>query len=71
MPAIEEFQAECFDSGVYYIMIDGPGINQIRKNPHYRARSRAQDDAEWRQERAMQAGMGLGIEAYNDELGYG
>jgi hypothetical protein len=27
------------------------------------------DDAE-RRERAMQAGMGLGIDAYNDEMGY-
>lgn len=27
-------------------------------------------DEEWRRERAMQAGMGLGVDAYNDEMGY-
>jgi len=28
------------------------------------------DDAEWRRERAMQAGMMGGCEAYNDEMGF-
>lgn len=36
-----------------------------------RNRKRRTLDAEWQRERAMQAGMGLGIEAYNDEMGYG
>lgn len=71
VPAIEAFQEECFDSSIAYVMIDGPGINQIRKNPHHKPSRRDADDAEWRSERAMQAGMGLGVEAYNDEMGYG
>jgi len=69
--AIEAFQAECFESGIAYIELDGPGIHQLRQNPHHRPRRRDADDAEWRSERAMQAGMGLGVEAYNDELGCG
>lgn len=69
VPAIEAFQAECFEEGIAFVMIDGPGIHQVRKNPHHTPRRRDADDAEWQHERAMQAGMGLGVEAYNDELG--
>ncbi len=68
--AIDAFQAECFDSGVAYIELDGPDIHQIRPNPHHKPRSREREDAADRSERAMQAGMGLGVEAYNDEMGY-
>ncbi len=28
-------------------------------------------DREWQRENAMQLGMGLGVEAYNDAMGYG
>lgn len=28
-------------------------------------------DREWQREQAMQAGMGLGVEAYNDAMGWG
>lgn len=28
------------------------------------------DDDEWRREQAMQAGMGMGVDAYNDMMGY-
>lgn len=31
----------------------------------------AAEEAEWRRERARMAGMGMGIEAYNDHMGYG
>ncbi len=27
-------------------------------------------DREWKREQAMQAGMGMGVDAYNDEMGY-
>jgi hypothetical protein len=64
---------------IQYIEIDGPvGSNhyELILNPHYDAkrvrRERAADDADWRRERAIQAGMGmgLGVEAYNEEMGY-
>jgi len=71
VPAIEAFQAECFEEGIACVMIDGPGIRQIRQNPHHTPRRRDADDTEWQRERAMQAGMGLGVEAYNDEMGCG
>lgn len=32
--------------------------------------ARDDDDDDWRRERAMQAGMGLGCAAYNDHMGY-
>jgi hypothetical protein len=67
--AVEAFQSECFEQGIAYVELDGPGVHQIRKNPHHQARKRDLYDAEWRSERAMQAGMGLGVEAYNDEIG--
>lgn len=35
---------------------------------HYRACKKAEDDA-WRREMAMEAGMGLGVGAYNDMMG--
>ncbi len=71
-PAMEAFHAECFGSAIAYIMIHGPGVHQIRQNPHHhKPRKHAQSDADWQSEIAMQAGMGLGVEAYNDELGSG
>ncbi len=68
--ALECFREEHFDSGVAYIELDGPDIHQLRKNPHHKPRSREREDAADRSERVMQAGMGLGVEAYNDEMGY-
>ena len=44
------------------------GIERVRVNPiHVKSED---DDNEARRERAMQAGMGLGIQAYNEEMGY-
>jgi len=58
--------------GTAYIMIDGPDVNEVRKNPHFKARSRkSADDAEWRREQAMEAGMLHGCDAYNDVLEQG
>lgn len=55
--------------GTAWLEVDGPDLHATRKNPAYRP-SRDEDDGEWRRERAMQAGMGLGVQAYNDEMGY-
>jgi hypothetical protein len=54
-----------------YIMLDGPDVNEIRKNPHFKARSRKADDDAWRREQAMEAGMLHGCDAYNDVLEQG
>lgn len=35
------------------------------------SRPKRDDCSDWRLEQAMQAGMGLGVEAYNDAMGYG
>ena len=56
---------------------NGPG-NYIdladRPNPGYDAkrceREQSRDDAMWRSEFAMQQGMGLGFDAYNDAMGW-
>lgn len=50
-----------------YIEIDGPDHYSVRKNPNYVARN---DDNEWRNEIAHQAGMMGGVDAYNDAMGY-
>lgn len=67
-----------FDAVYYanwmYIQLDGPDIHLIAKNPQYSAkrarREMAECDAEWRSERAMQAGMAFGCDGYNDEMGW-
>jgi hypothetical protein len=69
------FSAPVTDPYVAFVELLGPsGLRKVRANPAYDAafvaRERAPDDAEWRQERAMQAGMGLGIDAYNEAMGY-
>jgi hypothetical protein len=58
------------EQGELWIQLDGPDIHQDRKlkdadpdyNPH--------DMSDWHDEMAMQAGMGLGVAAYNDAKGY-
>jgi hypothetical protein len=53
---------------VAWVELDGPGIHRERENPAYVATP--DDDSADRAEFAMQAGMGLGIQAYNDAMGY-
>lgn len=61
-----------------YIEIDGPDINEVRMRDGFdraaydrqAAREKAADDRAWRREQAMEAGMGLGIEAFNEAMGY-
>ena len=57
-----------------YVMIDGPETHELTQNPdrpscERRRRELARSDREWQRERAMEAGMLHGIEAYNDEMG--
>ncbi len=57
------------DCGTAYIVLDGPDIHLVAKNPKFKP-SKDDGDAEWKKEIAMEAGMLHGIEAYNDEMGY-
>jgi hypothetical protein len=72
--AMEKFQAEA-GYRVAYVELVGPNKHFIRKNEAFDPRRCAADaqreQMEWRREVAMQAGMGLGCEAYNDEMGWG
>lgn len=57
------------------VMIDGPDTHEVTQNPDRpscdrRRRELAQSDAEWQRERAMEAGMLHGVDAYNDEMGW-
>lgn len=65
----------CGPDGAWeYIMIDGPETHEVAQNPDRHACDRYrrdQVDAGWCRERAMEAGMLHGIEAYNDEMGMG
>ena len=62
------------DDDFAFVVVDGPDVHLVAKNPRYnakRARREARDaDVEWRNERAMQAGMAFGCDGYNDEMGY-
>lgn len=60
---------------VAFIELKGPdGLRRVRANTAFDAnrvaRERARDDAAWRHEQAMEAGMLHGVEAYNEAMGY-
>lgn len=62
--------------GVTHVQIDGPDVHEVRQivsNAEIvrRKRQDARSDEQWLREIAMQAGMGLGVDAYNDEMGWG
>ena len=42
---------------------------EVPKKPRA-VKAKKKDDADWRREMAMEAGMGLGLEAYNDAMGW-
>ena len=42
----------------------------VRKNPDYNPKASDEADENWRREIAMEAGMGLGCDAYNNAMGY-
>jgi hypothetical protein len=57
-----------------WIVVDGPDVSEERPNPDYDAAwveaERLRDDAAWRHEIAMEAGMLGGCDAYNDAMGF-
>lgn len=58
---------------VPYILLDGPGVHEVTTRTHALKRlqrEREADERAARSEMAMQCGMGMGIHAYNDAMGY-
>ena len=59
----------------WIIVMDADGnIVREKRNPSFKKpspRRAAEEDEEWRREIATQAGMAFGVEAYNEEMGYG
>lgn len=57
-----------------YILLDGPnGLHEItcRTDVLKRVQRKQEDDNRaWQREIAMEAGMGMGVHAYNDAMGY-
>lgn len=62
------FDEAYHSSGTAFVMLDGPGVNEVRANPGYRPRRR--NDREWEREIATQAGMMGGCVGYNEAMGY-
>lgn len=50
----------------HWVVIEGPGWFEEARIPG----QRLDDDSAWDREQAMQMGMGLGIDAYNDAMGW-
>ena len=61
------YQENVPDRDTAWIVLDGPGVHEERRNPDYRPAPDDRDD--WLRETAMQLGMGLGVQAYNDARG--
>lgn len=76
--AVAAFKVDPDDYTVSHIEIDGlteeeltsHSIGRVRLNKNFKQTKSSHSDDEWRREQAMQAGMGLGIDAYNEEMGY-
>jgi len=61
------------DLDVPYILLDGPNVHEVTERTEAvkrLQRERAEDDRAARHENAMQCGMGMGVHAYNDAMGY-
>ena len=64
-----------FDMGYFsdvpFVELDGPGgVYEVKQRPGVKLRAKRDHDADWKRERAMQAGMAFGCQGYNDEMGY-
>lgn len=73
-----EFPAVYFrggDGSELWVELDGPDVHYERclrqADPALQRRVAEREACQWRNERAMQAGMGMGVQAYNDAMGYG
>lgn len=66
-------QLQSGDTTVVCFILCGPGLRTIHPNPTFNKaqaqREKAADDAAWRHEVSMEAGMLHGIQAYNDAMG--
>lgn len=61
------FAPRHFKTSTAYFLLKGPGTREVIKNQYYKT---SKDDYSYeRREYAMQQGMGLGIQAYNEACG--
>lgn len=73
-PDVSSLAKACGPRGSWeYVEIHGPDTYEVTQNPDRKAceRRRRDDrefDREWKRERAMEAGMLHGIDAYNEEM---
>lgn len=68
----QHFDMVYFHLDTEYVEIDGPDFYQVTHRPgaKERRRQRRIDDAACQSEHAHQQGMGLGIQAYNEAMGW-
>jgi len=64
------FNRTYFEACTAVFEIDGPDVYKTRENPEYTPTSDDTFDEDWRREIAMEAGMCMGIDSYNDYMGY-
>ena len=69
--AMERGDARCFGAllrNIEWLIADGHDLDLEFRNPNYNPEPDYDDG--WAEEIAHQAGMGMGIDAYNDHMGY-
>ena len=69
--SMERGDARCFGAllrNIEWLIADGHDLDLEFRNPNYNPEPDDLDD--WNREIAMQAGMGMGVDAYNDYMGY-
>lgn len=63
----EHFDPKYYQRCTAYFELVSDGKREMHANPDFVEEE--DDDSDWQREQAMQAGMGLGVEAYNDAMG--
>lgn len=61
----EDFFSSSCRRGTVFVELDGPGVHEERR---VAPDPKPESDDEWRREMAMEAGMGMGVNAYNDMM---
>jgi len=58
-------------TGELWVELDGPDVHEERQLRKANRRAQERELAAERHERAMEAGMAFGVDAYNDAMGWG
>jgi hypothetical protein len=64
----DTFSKSYYRGCTHTIELDGPEVYKTRLNASFKPSE--DNDSAWQREQAMQAGMGFGVEAYNEIMGY-